>query len=488
MKGLQTDPWEFAELALNYLSDKAVTYADVRQTFRLSEHVESSNGVPGNVGWEEDAGFGIRVLVDGAWGFAASPDCSPEEARRVAKLALEVGKASARLQRTRIHLAPQKGMTDTFKTPLEIDPFSIPVEKRLELLTTATLAASKRPKVRSAYANMVFNRHQSWFYSTDNARIHQDISTTGINLSVRAGSRHGMQSRSYPSSHGGDTGTGGYERILSADLPGHAEQTAEEAVALLSAPDCPQGEFTVIIHGDQMGMQLHETVGHPLELDRVFGAEANFSGTSFATPEKCGQLKYASDIVTIVTDPTEPGGLGSYKYDDDGVPAQRTDLIRDGILVGYLSGRETAATLNTSSSANNRAAGWRHFPINRMSNTNLVPGNWRLQDLIEDTESGLYLVTNKSWSIDDRRESFHFECEMAYEIKNGKRGTLLKNPVYSGRTVPFWNSCDAICNRDEYRIWGTPNCGKGEPSQNMYTGQGASPCRFRNVTMGTSNR
>ncbi len=483
---LSQDFETLTRIALAAVARRGVEYADVRLTTLDSESVSASNGQLDGIEAETDTGFGIRVLYRGAWGFAASPVFGKSEIERVARAALDVARASYRLSRSPVRLSPRQPVVSDYTTPLRIDPFSVPLPDRIALLETATDRAATLEGIQSASASILAQRHTMQFASLDGSRIRQTIVLCGGGLSVTAGQKRDVQTRSFPSSHGGDHGAGGYERILEMDLPGNARRVAEEALLLLSAPPCPNGAFTVILDGDQLGLQIHESIGHPLELDRVFGAEANFSGTSFASPDQLGSLRYASDIVSVVTDPTIPGGLGSYGFDDDGTPARRVELIRNGILVGFLSGRETASRIGALSSANNRAAGWRHVPINRMSNTVLLPGTWSLDDLLADTESGLFLTTNRSWSIDDRRESFRFECEAAYEIRGGKLGQMYRNPVYTGRTVDFWNRCDAICNETHFKLWGTPNCGKGEPSQSIFTSQGACPARFRNVAVESS--
>jgi TldD protein len=278
-----------------------------------------------------------------------------------------------------------------------------------------------------------------------------------------------VQYRSYPCSHGGQWESNGYEMIEALDFAGHAGQCAEEAVALLSAAQCPEGEKDIIIEGSQLSLQIHESVGHPLELDRVFGSEANFAGTSFATTDNLGKLQYGSDRVTIVSDPTCPMGLGSFGYDDEGVRARKADLIRDGLLVDYLSSRETARIIGKASTGAMRADGWGNMPIVRMTCINLEPGTKPLGQIIAETDDGLYLATNKSFSIDDRRSNFQFGTEIAWEIKNGKLGRMVKNATYTGITPQFWK---------------TANCGKGEPGQTARTAQGCSPSRFRGVKVG----
>jgi len=252
----------------------------------------------------------------------------------------------------------------------------------------------------------------------------------------------------------------------------------------LSAEQCPQGTKDIIIHDSQLALQIHESCGHPIELDRVFGQEASYAGTSFLTPEKKGTFQYGSDKVTIYADATIPGGLGSFGYDDEGVPAQRTLIVDKGVFKNYLSSRETAHELGELSSGAMRADGWNRIPIIRMTNINLDPGDWSLDEMIKDTKDGIYMETNKSWSIDDKRLNFQFGVEMAYEIKDGSLGRMLKNANYTGITYEFWRSCDAVAGEDEWHLWGLPNCGKGEPGQTAHVGHGAAPARFRNVKVG----
>jgi TldD protein len=229
---------------------------------------------------------------------------------------------------------------------------------------------------------------------------------------------------------------------------------------------------------------VHESCGHPIELDRVFGSEAAYAGTSFLTTEKLDTFRYGSPVVNMTAESLSLGGLGTFGWDDEGVPATTTPIVRDGMFVGYLMSRESARKLGRPSNACMRASGWNRMPIIRMINVNLEPGDWTLDDLIADTDYGIFMDTNRSWSIDDKRLNFQFGTEIAYEIKQGKLGRLLKNATYTGMTPQFWGSCDAVCNRNHWTIWGTPNCGKGQPPQTAHTGHGTAPARFRNVRVG----
>ncbi len=293
-----------------------------------------------------------------------------------------------------------------------------------------------------------------------------------------------MLPRSYPNSHGGQTVQGGWESILALDFVAHAPRVAEEASALVTAAECPATTTTVVIDGSQIALQVHESIGHPTELDRVLGDEAAFAGTSFLTLDDLDTLRYGSDLVTVTADATVPGSLGSFGYDDEGVPAQRDYLVKDGIFSGFLSSRESAPAIGRASNGAARADGWNRIPLVRMTTVSLEPGTWSLPDLIADTDDGIYLETNNSWSIDDKRLNFQFACEIGWEIKGGKLGRMIKNPNYTGITPGFWGSCDAICSRDHWQVWGVPNCGKGEPMQVAHVAHGAAPARFRDVQVG----
>jgi len=297
-----------------------------------------------------------------------------------------------------------------------------------------------------------------------------------------------IQRRSYPNSFGGQFQLKGYELIGELNLQGNASRIAAEAVALHSAGQCPEGEFDLILDSSQLALQIHESIGHPIELDRVLGSEANYAGTSFLTPDKLGNLQYGSPIVNVVADARlEHGpGLGTFAFDDEGVPAQSTPIIRDGLFTGYLTSRETAPVIGQQrSNGAMRADGWDRIPLIRMTNVSLKPGGQSLDEVF-DTDYGIYMETNRSWSIDDKRYNFQFGCEIGWEIRKGKKTRMLKNPSYSGISAEFWNSCAAIAGPGHWVLWGTPNCGKGQPEQVMGTGHGASPARFRKVKIGSA--
>jgi TldD protein len=287
--------------------------------------------------------------------------------------------------------------------------------------------------------------------------------------------------RTYP--WGRHQQTRGFEFVLEQQLVENSPRIAEEAVMLLRADPCPALDATtVILSGNQVALQVHESCGHPIELDRVLKQEASFAGTSFLTLEKLNNFQYGSEIVNMTADGTIPGGLGTFGYDDEGVPGQRVEVVRDGRFVGYITNRELASEVGLArSNGTMRAESWNRAPLIRMTNINLLPGAWKLDDLIADTDDGIYFDTNRSWSIDDKRLNFQFGTELAWEIKGGKRTRPLKNAIYTGVTPLFWRSCDAICNAEHWVVWGTPRCGKGQPQQTIRTGHGAAPARFRGI-------
>ncbi|MBN1874376.1 MAG: TldD/PmbA family protein [Anaerolineae bacterium] len=482
---------DLTDRALNLAKVQGAVYADMRVVSRETQNILVKNGSVQNLTLDNTQGFGVRVIADGAWGFASSHRLETAEVDRVTALAVQIAKASALAKMQDVDLGPAEGHVETYRTPVEIDPFAVPLNDKVSLLLDADKEARSVKGVRVATSSMTFIRENKVFASTEGSYIEQEIIESGLGVVAVAVGQGEVQKRSYPNSFGRHQGTAGYEFIKHWDLVGNARRMGEEAVALLSAPQCPSGVTTLILDGPQLALQVHESCGHPIELDRVFGTEAAYAGTSFLTPEKYGTFRYGSDIVNITADSMTPGGLGTYGYDDEGVPAQKTDIVKDGIFVGYLTSRETAGQLRqiypgapARSNGSMRADGWNRIPIIRMTNVSLQPGAWTLDDLIADTDDGIYMITNKSWSIDDKRLNFQFGTELAYEVKNGRLGQLYKNATYTDITPHFWANCDAICNVDHWVVWGTPNCGKGQPGQVAHTGHGAAPARFRNIQVG----
>jgi TldD protein len=463
---------------------KGAEYADIRIVHRQNEEIEVKNGRVEALTQDEDLGFGIRLLFQGAWGFTCSSKVSRGEMEAVFGKALRIAKASSKIKGKEIVFLPGSPVIDRYKTPISIDPFNVPPEAKLDLLLKADEIIRRNKKVKISEAFSGSYKTEKTFASTEGSYIEQEIIECGAGISATAIEGDEVQVRSYPNSFRGNFATQGYEWIEKLTLQDKAEKIADEAVQLLSAKPCPSKMTTLILDSSQLALQIHESVGHPIELDRILGTEASYAGTSFLKPEMVGDFKYGSEWVNIVADATTPGGLGTFGYDDEGTRAQRVPIISNGILMNLLTSRETARSLKKESNGTMRADGWNRIPLIRMTNINLEPGVWTLEQIFADTGEGLFLTTNRSWSIDDKRINFQFGTEIGWEIKNGKLGEMVKNPTYTGITPKFWNSCDAVANQDHWQMWGTPNCGKGEPGQVAHVGHGTAPARFRNVQVG----
>jgi TldD protein len=482
---------EIAAWALNLCQSRGVQYAEARIVDERQRALATKNGKIGTASDSESLGLGIRVLTDGAWGFAATEDLTRTGVETAAALALEIARASASVKQQDVRLAPEKSYQDAWSSPCRIDPFSISIEQNLDLLLKVDAELRSVEGITLAETNLNFRRYEQWFYNTEGSDIHQLRYSTGAGYAAYSFEGSEIQKRSYPNSFGGQWQDKGYELIEELKLLDNAKRIAEECVALHKADQCPEGVYDIILDSSQLGLQIHESVGHPIELDRVLGMEANFAGTSFLTLDKLRKLKYGSDIVNVVADATEQHGpgLGTFKYDDEGVPAQCTPIISNGLFTGYLTSRDTAYMIGDERSGGTmRAEGWNRVPMIRMTNISILPGEkpLTLDQLIASTDHGILMQTNRSWSIDDKRYNFQFGTEIGWEIKGGKLTRMLKNPSYSGITTDFWNSMEAICSRDQWTLWGTPNCGKGQPQQVMGTGHGAAPARFRQIKVGTA--
>lgn len=477
------DPRRFCDQVLERTCQCGASYADVRIVRRDNEEVVVRTGKVEHLARSSSYGFGVRAIADGAWGFAGSPRLSIEEGLRVAEEAVRIARASAAAKRKDVVLADADVHDTTFVMPAKIDPFDVPLEDKIATLRDADASLRQNAKIKVTDCTMEFWKLDQVFASTEGAYIEQIKTESGAGVSATAIEGSEVQRRSYPSSFGGDYAAAGYEFVESLDLIDHCEEVAREAEMLLSAPVCPTGEHTLILEGSMLALQVHESCGHPIELDRVFGTESSFAGTSFLTTDKLGHFRYGSDLVNITADATLSGGMGSFGFDDEGVPSQRVDIVKQGIFSGYLTSRETAAQMGWRSGGAMRADGWDRIPLIRMTNINLLPGDWSFDELIADTPDGIYAAMVKSWSIDDKRLNFQFGTEIAWEIKDGAIGQIYRNPIYFGMTPQFWGGCDAICGEDEWHAWGVPNCGKGEPMQSAHVGHGVAPARFRKVRM-----
>ncbi|MBU1627309.1 TldD/PmbA family protein [bacterium] len=451
---------------------------------RKYESLSSKNSKSIVVNSTLDQGFGIRVIADHCWGFSSSMKLDKKEIAKVAKEAVEIAKSGRMLKRV-IDLTDSKIFNVNWKLPYDIDPFKIPQGEKISYLKELDDIMLSVSGVRLAYSTMKFKKEKKYYLSSEGSYIEQEFIISGGGIRALATSQDDMQYRTYPKGLPGSYQGRGYETINDYDFKSNAKRIAEEAVALLDADPCPVDVMDIILTNEQLAFQIHESVGHPAELDRVFGFEANWAGFTFLTPEKLKTYRFGSPEVNLVADATAPHGMGTYAFDDEGVEAQGFHIVKDGIFTGYLSSRETAPLIDQSiSHGTARACGWNRIPIIRMSNINLLPGKWDFNELIADTKQGILMDTNKSFSIDHFRMNFQFETEIGWEIKSGKKTRMLKNPVYQGITPEFWNSCDGICSEKYWTMGGTMNCGKGEPEQIIEVGHGTAPARFRKVKVG----
>jgi TldD protein len=455
-------------------------YADARVMHRRSESMNALNGEIEDLNQDEDAGLGVRALVGSSWGFFAVPDMSDSSARTAGERAAAIAAASASVPGPQAELVPSTAMTASWSSPCLVDPLDVPLSEKGDLLVSLT-AAMKGAGADHAEGTYSVWDTRKWFVSSEGHRIDQHIRECGAGIAATAIGDGETQRRSYPS-YRGQYGTRGWELVSELDLAAHAEGIADEARALLTAPACPSGTTTLLLGSEQMALQIHESVGHAIELDRILGWEAAFAGTSWLDLGQLGSLRYGSDLMNITIDPTIPGALGSFGYDDEGTPAAARHAVRDGLWVGVLAGRDSAAVAGLDYAGSVRSDGWARLPMVRMTNVGLQPGPHSLDEMIAATDDGILMDINRSWSIDDRRLNFQFGCEIGWEIKNGRLGRMLRNPTYTGIGPQFWRSMDMLGS--EVVAWGTPNCGKGQPGQIGHTGHPAAPARFRDIRVG----
>lgn len=463
-----------------------VEYADVRIVLRRHECVHVDGAAVSPL-YEETEGLAVRVLVEGQWGFAAT--AFPERAEAALGRAVAQARAAAALGGPRARLAAAEPVVARYETPLGRDPLAVPLDEKVALLAAASEAMGRG--LRGAEASYDCFREEKLFASSEGTRVEQVLTETGAGLLATASSPDDLQRRSYPQSvpraikgQRGDYATAGWEHVASLRLVEEAPRVGDEARALLTADVGPPGRTDLIVSGSQMALVVHECFGHPAELDRALGSEASLAGGSYLQPELRGTLNVASPLVTITADGTLARGMGTYGYDDEGVPAQRTVVVGEGVFRGYLTSRESAGALGQRSTGAARADGWARIPLVRMSNVSIEPGETPYEELIASTKEGVLVDMNRSLSIDDTRRNFRFGSEIGWEIKNGKLGRLLKNCTFGGRTVEFWQACDAVADRSSWRVYGLPSCNKGEPLQVAHIGHGTVPARFHDVNVG----
>ncbi|MCG3215440.1 MAG: TldD/PmbA family protein [Candidatus Heimdallarchaeota archaeon] len=469
---------------------KGVDYADVKFMDTKMEDISFKNESLERLDVTNKKGIGIRCLVNKSWGFASSNELTREKVTDLADLVVKIAKASALVKKFDIEFAEEPIHKATVKTPVKKDPFDVELNEKIDVLQESAIRAKGfSDRIKVANSHYVSRKDHMILYTTEGTKIDQTIIWCGGGVASTAIEGGEVQTRSLPASFRGDFQTKGYEYFESLDLLEVSEKAAKEAVQLLSAEKMPSEKSTIILGHSQLALQVHESCGHPTELDRAIGYEAAYAGTSFLTPDLLGTgFKYGNELVTMVADATVPGGLGTFFYDHEGVEAQRVVMIDKGVFVAFMSSRETAKAIGLErSSGAARAMGYDRIPIIRMTNVNLEPGDWGFDELVADTKNGYFLETNRSWSIDDIRMNFQFGTEIGWKIENGEMTDMIKNPTYEGITPEFWGNVSGICNKEHWKIFGTPNCGKGEPGQAAYVGHGIAPTRFDNVRVGILN-
>jgi TldD protein len=474
--------------ALDAATSTGVRFADVRFVGpRRFQRFAVKNGAAEALTDSQEAGIGIRVLREKGWGFAATSASDPASVRATALRAGRLARASEKANKHKVPFAEESHLPHggRFDSPVKEDPFTVPTEEKVALLKEADRRLHVAPSIKSGKASITLWQEEKWYLSSEGASYRASITHVGGGIEATAVGEGEVQRRSYPNSFGGDFAQAGFEFVRAMDLPGKAEDCGRTAHALLSAPVCPKGKLDLVLASDQLALQVHESVGHATELDRVLAFEAGFAGTSFVKDSEVGKLRYGSPAMTVEADATTPGGLGTFAWDDEGVPARRYPLVERGLLAGFLSSRETAARVGLAQSGGtSRADGWARTPLIRMTNVNLKAGDRSRDELIRGVKDGVYMETNRSWSIDDKRLNFQFGCEVGHRIVNGELGGLVRNTLYRGMTPEFWGSLEATSDERSWHLWGLPNCGKGQPGQIGHVGHGAPLGLFRSVLIG----
>ena len=485
----RSDRDKLADQALAAARKAGATYADVRVSRYDNQGVFTRERQVNNIISSSSYGYGIRVLKGGAWGFAASNDFREATVARVVAQAIEISEANAKIQSRPVRLSPLKAHEATWKSAYQVDPFTVPLERKVDLLMKVNEAALRVKGVSfvSSYTRAV--REDRYFASSLGSRIQQDIVRSDGSFSVSAVDRAKGDAQSRNSLM--SPVQRGWEAIEEYPFVEEAEQAGEQAVAKLNAPSVEPGAYDLLLHPTHLWLTIHESCGHPTELDRALGYEANYAGTSFLTPDKLGKFQYGSKWVNMVADRTQPHGLATVAYDDDGAPAERWDLVKEGIFVDYQTTREQAGLVKgVGPHACAHADSWSSTVFQRMPNVSLDPRDSKLtqDELMADIEKGILIEGRGSFSIDQQRYNFQFGGQLFWEIKNGKKTRMLRDVAYQSRTPEFWNACDGVAGRDEYLLGGSFNDGKGEPPQSNAVSHGCPPTRFRSINVINTGR
>jgi TldD protein len=486
----QRDFRNLADVALATAKKLGASYADMRVCRYANENLDAREERVESVSSSVNSGFGVRVIVDGTWGFASSNVVTKEQVESTTRLAVEIARANHSLQKQRIEIEKLPGYDDEWVMPMKRDPFDVPVEEKVQLLLGINAAAQKAG-ASFCRSSLTFVREEKFFASTYGALLRQVRVRTFPRFRVtvvdKASGRFDTR-RSLAAPRGS-----GYEYVEECRLTEEAVVASEEAKQKQKAKSVEPGKKDLVLHPTNLWLTIHESVGHPTELDRALGFEANYAGTSFVTTEKLGRLRYGSERVNIVGDRTQKGGLSTVAYDDDGVKTKGAEfhIIRNGRFENYQMSVGLAQHIGRKRSNGCAFAdSWDKFPIQRMPNISLQPGKKRvsIDDLFADIKDGIYIMGDSSFSIDQQRYNFQFTGQVFWEIKNGKLGQMLRDVAYQGNTVDFWNSLDALCGKEEYHLGGAMNCGKGQPGQIAPVSHGAVPARFRQVNILNTER
>lgn len=479
-----------ADVAMETAKGGGASYADFRLCRYQSEYFEVKEQRLEASATGLSAGFAVRVLLDGTWGYASSPLATEEEVKRATLRAIDVARASQRLQTRKFVLEDVPVYHDRWDMPMESDPFLVPVDQKIAKLMAINDAALKAG-ANYATASFAFVREEKFFASSRGSRIEQTrvrvMPETEVTV-VDQATGHFASRAGFAAPRGS-----GYDYILGYDFIGEAAKAAEQAREKLKARPVVADDYDLVLDPTHLWLPIHESVGHPTELDRALGWEANYAGTTFVTPDKLGKLKYGSPLMNIVADRSQVGGLSTVGYDDDGVRAVGSEfsIVKDGIFVNYQMAIGQAQLIGQKSSNGCAFAdSWSSFPIQRMPNVSLAPNPKKcsLDDLISGVKRGIYIMGNGSWSIDQQRHNFQFGGQVYYEIRNGKLGGMLRDVAYQSSTTEFWNSMDGLGDASTYFLGGAPNCGKGQPGQSAPVSHGAVPARFRKVAVLNTGR
>lgn len=498
-----------ADVALNTAKSGGATYADVRIGRYLNQIVSTREKRVQGLANTESFGVGIRVIANGTWGFAATNVVTADGIKKATERALAVAKANSKFQKEPVKLAPVKGYGEvTWKTPIQKNAFEVPVSEKVELLLSANAAAQKGG-ASFANSNLFQINEQKYFASTDGSYIDQDIHRIWPTFNVSAIDRASgkFKSRDAMSAPMGL----GYEYMIpkaedklqspvgmtlyknSYDIIEDITMAASQVKEMINAKSVEPGKYDLVLEPNHLGLTIHESVGHPLELDRILGYEANYAGTSFATLDKLksGTFNYGSKQVNIFADKTQPGSLGAVGYDDEGVQCKRWDLIKEGIFVGVQAIRDQAHIVGEKESHGCcYSQSWSDVQFQRMPNVSLAPGKepYSAEQMVKDVEKGIYIAGRGSYSIDQQRYNFQFGGSVFYEIKDGKIAGMLNDVAYQSNTQEFWNSCVKVCDEKDYRFFGSFNDGKGQPSQSSAVSHGSSTARFNGVNVINTGR